>query len=92
MPKELIFAPHELRTIEVDVEKKIFKVNGEDFGHGCRYFSISCDAEEGYKVRMEIDTKVILASYDGIGRTSVSEHPAWRLRQTGGQECSNQSE
>ena len=27
-----IFVPHELKTIEVDTEKKIFRINGEDFG------------------------------------------------------------
>lgn len=30
-----IFIPHELKTIEVDTEKKIFRINGEDFGHEC---------------------------------------------------------
>lgn len=25
---EKVFVPHELKTIEVDVEKKIFRVNG----------------------------------------------------------------
>lgn len=71
-----LFVPHELKTIEVDTEKKIFRVNGEDFGKGCSYFMISCDAADGYKVRLEIDAKVILASYEGIRRASVSERPA----------------
>ena len=30
-----IFVPHELKTIEVDTEKKIFRINGEDFGREC---------------------------------------------------------
>lgn len=55
--------PNELKTIEVDVEKKIFKVNGKPFGENCTAFSISCEAAEGYKIRMEIDTTVHLASY-----------------------------
>lgn len=55
--------PNELKTIEVDVEKRIFKVNGEPFGENCTGFSISCDANDGYTLRMEIDTTVHLASY-----------------------------
>ena len=58
-----LFPPMELKTIEVDVEKKIFNVNGKPFGEGCTGFSISCEASEGYKIRMEIDTTVHLASY-----------------------------
>ena len=27
-----IFIPHELKTIEVDTAKKIFRINGEEFG------------------------------------------------------------
>ena len=37
-----IFVPHELKTIEVDTEKKIFRINGEDFGRECTGFIISC--------------------------------------------------
>lgn len=64
--KENIFSeiPCELKTIEVDVEKKIFKVNGVPFGNNCTAFNISCEAGEGFKIRMEIDTTVQLASYD----------------------------
>ncbi len=55
--------PMELKTIEVDVEKRIFNVNGKPFGENCTAFSIRCDAVDGYKIRMEIDTTVHLASY-----------------------------
>lgn len=55
--------PQELKTIEVDVEKRIFKVNGKPFGEDCKAFSISCDAVDGYRIRMDIDATVHLASY-----------------------------
>lgn len=59
------FAPKELKSIEVDTEKKIFRVNGEDFGKGCSYFMISCDAADGYRVRLEVDTKLVFTSREG---------------------------
>lgn len=59
--------PNELKTIEVDVEKKIFNVNGVPFGKRCTGFSISCDAEK-FKIRMEIDTRVSLANYGMHGK------------------------
>ncbi len=62
-----IFVPHELKTIEVDVEKKQFKVNGEPFGKYCSYFSISCEASKGFDIRMEIGTEVILETFDRTG-------------------------
>lgn len=58
-----LIPPMELKTIEVDVEKRIFNVNGKPFREECTAFSISCDATEGYKIRMEINTTVHLASY-----------------------------
>ena len=63
MKNNALIPPMELKTIEVDVEKRIFNVNGKHFGENCTAFSISCDASDGYKIRMEIDTKVHLASY-----------------------------
>lgn len=58
-----LIPPMELKNIEVDVEKKIFNVNGKPFGEECTAFSITCDAIEGYKIRMEIATTVHLVSY-----------------------------
>ena len=75
-----LFVPHELKTIEVDIEKKIFKVNGEEFGHGCTGFSISCDGCDDFKVRMEIETRVVLGSYEGIHRVSTEEYTVHGLR------------
>lgn len=60
---EKVFVPHELKTIEVDVEKKIFRVNGEDFGKGCDYFSISCDANNGWMLRMDIHSNIVLEEF-----------------------------
>lgn len=31
---------HKLKTIEIDIENRIFKVNGENFGSGCDGFRI----------------------------------------------------
>lgn len=61
-----IFVPHELKTIEVDAEKKIFRINGEDFGESCTGFSISCTPEE-FKIKVEIDTTVEFANYSSKG-------------------------
>lgn len=64
-----IFTPHELKTIEVDVEKKIFRVNGEDFGKGCTGFSIGCDAakDDFFEIRMTVDAGIEFASYGRDG-------------------------
>lgn len=72
---EKVFVPHELRTIEVDVEKKIFRINGEDFGKGCTGFTIWCDTPDIYNVRVEISTKVQYATYHRKDRASFAEHP-----------------
>lgn len=63
MKQNKLIPPMELKTIEVDVEKKIFKVNGKDFGQGTTGFSISCEAAEGYRITMEIETTVRIAEY-----------------------------
>jgi hypothetical protein len=56
------FVPRELKTIEVDTEKKIFRVNGEDFGNGCTGFAIICQRYDRFDIRMEIDTTVVYAA------------------------------
>lgn len=55
--------PQEIKTLEVDTEKKIFKLNGVDFGDGCDYFAIYCDAVDGFKIRMELSKRIICANY-----------------------------
>lgn len=59
--------PNELKTVEIDVDKRIFKVNGEDFGDGCSEFSIHCEAGEGFKVYMQITSTLEFKSYDMSG-------------------------
>lgn len=61
--KILAGVPQEIKTLEVDVEKKIFKLNGVDFGDGCDYFEISCTGEDGFKIRMELSKRIICANY-----------------------------
>ena len=61
-----IFVPHELKTIEVDTEKKIFRINGEDFGEGCTGFMISCTPDD-FRIDIEVDTTVHFVSYSNKG-------------------------
>ncbi len=68
-----IFIPHELKTIEVDAEKKIFRVNGEDFGENCTGFTIHCNRYNDFDVRIEIGTTVIIATY-GEDQQKTNEH------------------
>ncbi len=72
MADNKIFTPHELKTIEVDVEKKIFRVNGEDFGKNCTGFSIGCEVgnrDEWFRVLMRISQDTIFDSkYDFDGK------------------------
>lgn len=71
MEEKKIFVPHELKTIEIDVEKKIFRVNGEDFGKDCTRFSIGCSAgrkhDEWFDITVRISTDVKYANYDVHG-------------------------
>ena len=55
--------PQEIKTLEVDTEKKVFKLNGVDFGNGCDYFSIACTGGEGFRIRMELSKNIICANY-----------------------------
>lgn len=53
-----IFIPHELKTIEVDTEKKIFRINGEEFGRDCTGFSITYCGRDAFDIRVEVDARV----------------------------------
>ena len=57
-----IFIPHKLKKIEVDTEKKFFRINGEDFGKGCTGFSITCHKYDSFDIRVEVDTTVRFVS------------------------------
>lgn len=85
------FTPRELKTIEVDVEKKVFKVNGEEFGKNCTGFTISCDGCDSFNVRMEIGTVVHFGRYQGSDRISVSEHPVIASWYSEGEESGDES-
>lgn len=73
MADNKIFVPHELKTVEIDVEKKIFRVNGEDFGKDCDHFAIFCSSQrdtpdnEFLKIHMRIGTEVKIGNYDWNG-------------------------
>ena len=56
--------PQEIKTLEVDVEKRIFRLNGIGFAEGCDYCSVSCEGGKGFHVRMELNKRIILADYD----------------------------
>lgn len=60
-----IFIPHKLKTIEVDTEKKVFKINGEEFGRGCTGFRITCQRYDEFDIRVEVDTTVHLVTIRG---------------------------
>lgn len=59
-----IFIPHELKTLSIDTEKKIFQINGEDFGKGCTEFTIWCDGPGRFDIRMELKTVVRYVHYE----------------------------
>ena len=61
-----VFAPHELKTIEVDVENKIFRINGEDFGEGCLEFTITCNPDE-WNITMRTTQDIIFSTYHNNG-------------------------
>ena len=72
MEQNKLLTPTELKTIEVDVEKKIFRVNGKDFGKGTTAFSISSKAGENCQIIMETDAETCIAEYrmwDGKKKT-----------------------
>ena len=72
--------PRELKTVEIDVEKKIFRVNGEDFSKATG-FNLSCkpslsDREKDwFKVILSLESNIrYLNEYDINGNlTSENE-------------------
>lgn len=60
-----IFVPHELKTLTIDTEKRIFKINGEDFGKGCTGFTISCDGPGLFDLRIDMGMVVRYVHYEG---------------------------
>lgn len=65
MDNNKIFTPHELKTIEVDVENKIFRVNGENFGKNCTGFTISGavgDFNQCFDITMSVSSDIVFGS------------------------------
>lgn len=64
--------PNELKTIEIDTEKKIFKINGEDFGRETKGFLISCSPnnpeEDWFSIGVRLNTSVHFVNYDINGK------------------------
>ena len=70
-----IFVPHELKTIEIDAEKKIFRINGEDFGKDCDGFVITCRRYNDFDLLVEVGTTVRFVTYGENGQiTKDREH------------------
>ncbi|WP_033167679.1 hypothetical protein [Clostridium sp. KNHs205] len=64
--QEQLIIPQELKTIEVDVEKKIFKINGKEFGKDCTGFRITC-IPGSWSIQADVDTTVHFVEYDSKG-------------------------
>lgn len=69
-----IFVPHELKKIEMDIENKIFLINGEEFGKGCKSISIHCNPPE-WKFRVVIDKPIeFQATFDLNGQEKTAQY------------------
>ena len=55
--------PQELKMLEIDTEKRIFKLNGVDFGDRCECFEMACEGGEDFIVRMEFSQRIVVANY-----------------------------
>ncbi len=66
--------PNELKTIEIDVEKRKFLINGESFGHS-REFSLEivCKASEGYEVSLKANSDVKFKGYTMKGKEKTAD-------------------
>lgn len=87
-----IFVPHELKTIEVDTEKKIFRINGEEFGRDCTGFTITCRRYDSFDIRVEVDTTVRYISIRDGKCVSDEEHPVHDSWYSDGNEGRNKAE
>lgn len=62
--KSEIMGPHKLKTLEIDIENKIFRINGEDFGKKCKSVSIVCTPPE-WRYSVIVDKPIeFVATYD----------------------------
>lgn len=73
--------PRELKTVEIDVEKKIFRVNGEDFSR-VTGFSLMCseprkEEKDWFRVILNLESNISYTSeYDISGKETSKEE--WR--------------
>lgn len=59
--------PNELKTIEIDVEKKVFKINGADVGYWTTDVAINVGGS-GFLVYVDLYTRARFANYDMSGK------------------------
>lgn len=67
-----MFGINELKTMEIDVEKKIFNINGEPFGKGCTSFSIFCRPKE-FEIHVTMENTIRFATFDLPTGKKISE-------------------
>lgn len=71
--------PRELKTVEIDVEKKLFLVNGEDFGKVARGFVLACteprdEESDWFRVTLNLITDLCYSGNYGLdGKLSKKE-------------------
>lgn len=68
-----LILPKKLKTVELDFENKIFCINGEDIGHDCMDFSLTCNKGEGdyLTAHMNLNNLVQYANYDFKGNRTL---------------------
>lgn len=87
--KNNVFVPHVLKSIEVDTDEKIFRVNGEDFGAGCTGFTITCNSYDSFDIRMEIQNTVRFVSIRDGECVDDKEYPVKDTWYSAGKEIGN---
>lgn len=77
--------PRELKTVEIDVEKRIFRVNGKDFSK-VTGFNLSCkpslsDSEKDwFRVILSLESSLkYMSEYDIYGNATSQEE--WRKQE-----------
>lgn len=77
--------PRKLKTVEIDVEKKIFRVNGEDFSK-VTGFNLSCkpslssEGKDWFKVILSLESSLkYMSEYDISGNATSQDE--WRKQE-----------
>lgn len=63
--------PNDLKTIEIDVEKRKFLVNGESFGRSLN-FTLTLNTTNGYEAELKVGTNVEFRSYTKSGKLKTA--------------------